>query len=106
MKGKKLMIPRVKEIFKDRLLTMFNEYSDDVCYSKEREKLGLDDYEWKSDKLILKVRGCDDNIHTFSLKLSHIKVELENLLIHKKDCRFPSNCANCSYLEIKSKLLK
>ena len=89
------MNPSVKEIFKDSLLTTFNDYSDDVCNSEEREELGLDDYKWEGDELMLKVMGCDGNINTFSLKLSHIDVESKDILIHKKNCELD----DCPWLE-------
>ena len=85
----------VKQIFKDQLLTTFNEYSDDVCNSEEREELGLDDYKWKGDELFLKVRGCDGNINTFGLKLFHIDVESRDIFIHKKNCELD----DCPWLE-------
>jgi|TARA_Y100000389_G_scaffold185269_1_gene204522 hypothetical protein len=89
------MNPSVKEIFKDSLLTTFNDYSDDVCNSEEREELGLDDYKWEGDELFLNVRGHDGNINTFSLKLSHIDIESEDTLTHKKNCELD----DCPYLE-------
>ena len=79
MKGNKKMNPSVKEVFKSQLLTTFNEYSDDVCNSEEREELGLDDYEWDGDELVLTVRGYDGDINTFSLKLSHIHCETKGV---------------------------
>ena len=85
----------VKQIFKDQLLTTFNEYSDDVCNSEEREELGLDDYKWEGDELFLKVRGYDGNINTFGLKLFHIDVESRDILIHKKNCELD----DCPWLE-------
>ena len=80
------MNPSATEMFKDYLLTTFNEYSDDVCNSEEREELGLDNYKWEGNELILKYIHSDGNINTFSLKLSHIDLESRDILIHEKNC--------------------
>jgi len=89
------MNPSVKEVFKSQLLTTFNHYSDDVCNSEEREELGLDDYEWDGDELVLTVRGYDGNISTFSLKLSQIDIKSKDILIHEKNCELD----DCPWLE-------
>ena len=63
------MNPSIKETLKDQLLTTFNEYSDDVCNSEEREELGMDDYKWEGDEIILSKICYEGLVHFFKLSI-------------------------------------